>query len=439
MTYRADIDGLRGVAVLFVVAYHAFPELSPGGFTGVDIFFVISGYLITGLIPAEQAQGRFSFARFYARRVRRLFPALFVVLAATLVGGWLLLFPPEFEALGRHAGAAVAFIVNFVLNSEVGYFDAESALKPLLHLWSLSIEEQFYLAYPLLLLAMTRLKLSFIGVAALAGLSFAFCLRMMEDAPDAAFYLPHARAFEFLAGALVSFAEDGRRIGPRAKPALALLGGALIIFALTIRREDGAFPAPAALIPVTGAALVIFAGPATWLNRRILAARPLVAVGLISYPLYLWHWPLLSLATIEIGETMSWALRLALVAASVALAAATYWWVERPIRAGAPTLKRTLAISAPLAAAGILGLVASAALVKPLRDVPPDAIAYDMGSSSTPACQRAVGRKLFYCLADPGAPSVALIGDSHARAIYELMKASANEAGRGLIFLGHPG
>jgi peptidoglycan/LPS O-acetylase OafA/YrhL len=439
LTYRADIDGLRGAAVLFVVAYHAFPELLPGGFTGVDIFFVISGYLITGLIREEQAQGRFSFAQFYARRVRRLFPALFVVLAATLFAGWLLLFPPEFEALGRHAGAAVVFIINFVLNSEVGYFDTESASKPLLHLWSLSIEEQFYLAYPLLLIAMARLKIPLIGAAALAAASFALCLFIMRVAPDAAFYLPHARAFEFLAGALVSFVERAPRFPARVRSALALLGGAVILFALTIRREDGGFPAPAAIIPVAGAALVIFAGPGAWFNRVILAAKPLVAVGLISYPLYLWHWPLLSLASIEIGETITWALRLTLVAVSVALAAATYWWIERPIRTGAPTLKRSFAISAPLAAAGIVGLAASAALLKPVRDVPPDAVAYDMESSSTPECQRDVGRKLFYCLSDQGARSVALIGDSHARAIYEILKTSANEKGRGLIFLGHPG
>lgn len=328
--YRPDIDGLRAVAVVSVVIFHAFPAFFPGGFVGVDVFFVISGFLITQIILREQGAGRFSFLSFYARRIRRILPALLMVLAASYAAGWFTLFSQDFKTLGLQIAGAAGFASNFILLSEAGYFDSASELKPLLHLWSLAIEEQFYVFWPALLVLAQRFRLP---IPALTGVllaaSLAGCLWLTRVDPAAAFYLSPVRFWEILVGALLAGREIRHPAPPL--PILALPGAALLVAAFALIDHTRAFPGAWALLPVLGTALVIAAGPQGRANRW-LSAPWIVALGLVSYPLYLWHWPLLAYTRIVGGSAVpAWALGLAVVAALL-LAILTYRLIERPIR-----------------------------------------------------------------------------------------------------------
>jgi len=278
--------------------YHAFPEAIPGGFIGVDIFFVISGFLITGIIARELYFKRFSLVAFYVRRIRRIFPALIVVLCAALVLGSLWMLPAAYAQLGSDVFASAAFFANIALLLQSGYFDIASAKKPLLHLWSLGIEEQFYLFWPLLLMLAVRLRLSIVAVASILGIgSFLLNLALIGSDPIATFYLPFTRAFELLAGAVL--ARGWNRISQTgaAGNLRALIGVGLIAVAAAVLDPHRAFPGWWAILPVAGAALLLSA-PGAWFCRVVLASRPLVGIGLVSYPLYLWHWPLLVFFTI---------------------------------------------------------------------------------------------------------------------------------------------
>jgi peptidoglycan/LPS O-acetylase OafA/YrhL len=345
--YRRDIDGLRGLAVIAVVLFHAFPAIAPGGFVGVDVFFVISGFLITRIIAGGLHDGTFTFSSFYARRIRRIFPALAMVLGATLVAGWFWLYADALQRLGRHVAAGVLFVSNLVLWQETGYFDAAGDTKPLLHLWSLGIEEQFYLAWPLLMYAAWRLRISLGWLAAsLAALSFALNIYQTRVDLLGPFYSPLTRVWELLAGALIVFATpEGWRATAsawlrwvprplRSADVRSAVGLALIVLAVLSLDRTSQFPRWLALLPVIGAVLLLDAGPVAWLNRSVLSRSLMVSVGLISYPLYLWHWPLLSFGRIVMGETPSLGARLVLVMVSVVLAWLTFIWVETPIRFG---------------------------------------------------------------------------------------------------------
>ncbi|MES2247784.1 MAG: acyltransferase family protein [Pseudomonadota bacterium] len=334
MAYRADIDGLRALAVLAVVIFHAFPDVLPGGFIEVDVFFVISGFLITTLILRSQMTGDFSFRDFYARRARRIFPALILVLALTLAIGWHVLLNSEFQALGQQAVGGALFVANFVFWATAGYFDTAAETKPLLHLWSLGIEEQFYLLWPLLLGVAWRRRWPVVRLLwVLAVLSFLVNAGSVHSFRAAAFYSPLSRFWELMAGAILACMRLGV-VAPRPwlRHAQSVLGLALIALGLVATRRDHAFPGWWALLPVLGAIACIAAGPAGCLNRYLLSNRVLVGVGLISYPLYLWHWPLLALARVVGGGTPAPDTRAAIVGASVLLAWATYRFVERPVR-----------------------------------------------------------------------------------------------------------
>ncbi len=324
--YRPDVDGLRAVAVLAVLGYHAFPGAMPGGFAGVDVFFVISGFLITGIILDDLKAGRFTLAGFYWRRIRRIFPALILVLAAVLLLGWQVLLPDEFRALGKHVAAGAGFVSNIALWREAGYFDAAAELKPLLHLWSLGIEEQYYLLWPLALMLFFRRSLLWL-IVAVAAVSFALNVAMVGGHAKAAFFLPATRFWELLTGALLAYAPVSRPSHIR-----GLLGAALVAAGLALLNADRAFPGWWALLPVAGTALVISAGPSAWVNRTILSRRAVVYIGLISYPLYLWHWPLLAYARIVHDGEAPVGVRCALLALSVVLAMLTFEMIEKPIR-----------------------------------------------------------------------------------------------------------
>jgi peptidoglycan/LPS O-acetylase OafA/YrhL len=344
--YRADIDGLRAIAVLSVLGFHAFPTVFPSGFIGVDIFFVISGFLISSIILKGLIEGSFSFPDFYSRRIKRIFPALLLVLSFSFVIAWFVLLPNELKELGKHIAAGAGFGSNFVLLSESGYFDSLSDAKPLLHLWSLGIEEQFYFVWPFLLYLTWKLKKNFLLViSAFLLISFALNVGRIHLHAISVFYSPQSRFWELLIGAALaalmlkkssfsSWLNSQIHARQVAKNALSLCGAVLLAVGYFLLTKDKRFPGWWALLPTLGAALMIAAGSRSWLNRVLLSNRFLVWIGLISFPLYLWHWPLLSFARIMQNETPSLEIRAAALLLSVVLAWLTFVLLEKPIRHG---------------------------------------------------------------------------------------------------------
>jgi peptidoglycan/LPS O-acetylase OafA/YrhL len=363
--YRPDIDGLRAVAVLSVVGYHAFPGKAPGGFIGVDVFFVISGFLITAIILNGLAGDAFTLAGFYARRIRRIFPSVIVVLAVCVAFGWYALLADEFKQLGKHAAAGAGFVVNLVLAGESGYFDNAAETKPLLHLWSLGIEEQFYILWPLVLLIAWRRKRSLpVVVLGLAALSFIVSLTKVGSLVDP-FYSPTTRAWELLTGGALALGAHGISVLPDLKltnglrNALSIGGALLVALAVLGLKAERSFPGAWALVPTLGAAALIWAGPAAWVNRAVLGNRVLVWIGLISFPLYLWHWPLLTFARIIESEMPPTSVRAAAVLLSIGLAWLTTAVVERPIRFGTRGWQWVGALALMMALVGTTGYAVS--------------------------------------------------------------------------------
>ena len=353
--YRPDIDGLRAIAVMLVVIFHAFPEAMPGGFIGVDIFFVISGFLITGIIVRELDQKRFSLLAFYNRRIRRIFPALIVVLCVTLVLGWLWMLPAAYAQLSSDVFASAAFFANIALLLQSGYFDIESAKKPLLHLWSLGIEEQFYLVWPLPLMLVARLRLRMLTAVSVVGIaSFVLNVALIGSNPVATFYLPFTRAWELLAGAALACGWNQISQTGAASNRRALFGVLLIATAAAVLDTKSAFPGWWAMLPVAGAALLLSA-PAAWFCQALLASPPMVWVGLISYPLYLWHWPLLVFCGIIKFAPLTLLERGLVVGLSFALAWATYRFVEIPFRFGRPSPLKILSLCSGMVLIAVAG------------------------------------------------------------------------------------
>lgn len=371
VAYRPDIEGLRGIAVLSVFAVHSVPDALRGGFIGVDVFFVLSGYLIASITLRELDAGTFSVAGFYRRRIRRLLPALLVVLAACLLFAALLAIPADAKAIGKHVLAGAAFVSNLVLWSEAGYFDPSSDFKPLLHLWSLGIEEQFYLLWPLLVLLLAWARRWSIAVIALAlTLSFALNVAFVADKPKAVFFLPPTRFWEMLVGALLATWSHRVVGGPvasarqmlavtstwhaRVPDSMAAAGVALLVVALVVINKTDHFPGWWALLPTLGTFLILSAGMQAWLNRAVLAQPVLMFYGRISYPLYLWHWPLLTFPVL-LSIRMDWWGQIGLLGVAVGLAVLTTRFVEHPFRAGRPAPAATRWLLAGLGAAGVLG------------------------------------------------------------------------------------
>ena len=350
--YRPDIDGLRAVAVAIVIAYHALPHLLPGGFIGVDVFFVISGYLITQLILSGPGQGRFSLLGFYQRRIRRIVPALLVVMIACLAVGWFVLLPGEFAWLGRSLAWSAPFLANRFFAQHTGYFDPGADFNVLLHLWSLAVEEQFYLIWPLLLMLAQRRGQTTRVLGVVLVTSLAISVWAAWHAPAVYFFLTRARAWELALGAmLAALPNPARRLGGSWRAGSAAAGLGLIVVGAVLFSTGDAFPGFWGLVPTGGAALLIAAGPDTWVNRALLGNRPMCFLGRISYSLYLWHWPLFAYARIVSGHKLPPSLVVLIVAAAVALSCATYWLVEVPVRYG-----RSGARAVPTLLAGLFGL-----------------------------------------------------------------------------------
>lgn len=375
--YRPDIDGLRAIAVLSVLIFHAFPEWLSGGFVGVDIFFVISGYLISTILFENIAKERFSFKAFYVRRINRIFPALFLVLAAAYAFGWLNLLADDFAQLGKHIAGGAGFVSNLILWNESGYFDKAAEVKPLLHLWSLGIEEQFYIFWPIFIYFLSRktgkaenLDLSgdmgingkkiWRSMIAVAAPSFVLNIVLISSYPVATFYSPITRFWELMLGSLLAYwilyDPAAKRVSVTQKNIASVIGFVLIVVGVMVLNQKSLFPGWWALLPTLGATLLIFAGPAAWCNRYILSLRAMVWVGLISFPLYLWHWPLLALARVQEGGNLTISYRAILVAASILLSWLTYQFVEKPIRFGAKyRTQKNLALVILMILIGYLG------------------------------------------------------------------------------------
>lgn len=451
-TYRPDIDGLRAVAILSVLIFHAFPARLPGGFVGVDVFFVISGFLISGIIFRGMRDGTFSFAEFYAHRVKRIFPALVTMLAAVFAFGWFVLLPDEFAQFGKHMAAGAGFVLNFVLWGEAGYFDTASELKPLMHLWSLAIEEQFYLLYPLIMLAAWRLRLNALAVVALlAGASFALNIHGVGKDAIETFFVPQTRFWELLAGSILAYFHVFKRaqvaglLGWRARAFLcdflSVGGAALIIGATLALTGKSLFPGWAALAPVAGAFAIIAAGPEAWFNRAILSSRPMVFIGKISYPLYLWHWPVLSFWQIIEAGAPSPEFRAAAVLVSIVLAWLTYQLIEKPIRFGPRGTLKTAGLCASLAVACVAGYLTFDRDGLRHRDVVAlnaSAATATLGAGKDQA-ERYCGEGrekvvLDFCYRTKGAPvRYAVWGDSKADALYWGLAKEASATGGWMI------
>ncbi|MGJ4903872.1 acyltransferase family protein [Bradyrhizobium sp. HKCCYLS2058] len=390
--YRADIDGLRAVAVLPVLFYHAFPAAVPGGFYGVDIFFVISGYLITGIIHKQMLSNRFSIADFYARRIRRIFPALITVVLVTFLIAWFFLPPRELKSLGTNIAGGAVFIQNFILLGQVGYFDLAADKKPLLHLWSLAIEEQYYIVWPLLLMLIGSWRRRSLAITvALAAASFVACLIVQPRAPEYAFYLPVTRAWELLVGSGLALWVNGRsaEAGPRplidvplVRELIALAAMLAIVFAFWRYGRLTPHPGVHTLLPVLGAAALI-ATSGTLVHRYVLASAPAVFVGLISYPLYLWHYPLMAYARIQFIDAVPVWVMLAIIVASMVLAWATYRFIERPIRFGRRLVPLKVGgLVGGMVALGIVGVVADRTNGMPAR-IPAELRGFMLDGSET--------------------------------------------------------
>jgi peptidoglycan/LPS O-acetylase OafA/YrhL len=441
--YRPEIDGLRAIAVAVVVAFHAELGLAPGGYIGVDVFFVISGYLITSLIVADVEAGRFSILSFYERRIRRIFPALLAVVAACLVVGYWRLTPDDFVLLGRNALAALGFHSNYWLAGHSGYFMPTSDTLPLLHTWSLGVEEQFYLLAPLLLVLGVGKARKTVGLVfwPLLAAALAISVAGVYTNPDAAFYWLQTRAFELMIGVALGLSLIPRIASNRAREALSLAGLLMIIAAALLYSPETDLPGLPALLPCIGAALLIHCtrhGENVTAVGRLLAARPLVAVGLVSYSLYLWHWPLLAFAEYEwLGET-PWQLRLALSASAFVIAFASYRWIEQPARKSRLLLKPSRVFASGFGAALILAGFSQAIVASkgvPSRLAPDIAAFADEisrareGSSPCRGQSAPTGPEI--CTVGDGtvAPTFLVWGDSHALSLASEIQALATTRG----------
>ena len=451
LAYRRDIDGLRAIAVLAVVLFHFGVPGVTGGFVGVDVFFVISGFLITSIIWRERQAGHFSFVEFWARRARRILPALIVMMSASLAVGWFLMAPKDYSELGRSIHNQVIFISNLFFMRQDGYFDTASDMKPMLHTWSLSVEEQFYIAFPLLLaLLSSRLKQWRGALFVLLLVSFAASVWAVSREPDKAFFLLPMRAWELLAGSMLAVMPvPARRASPMLAQGVSLLSLGLIMVAVFGYDDRTAFPGAAALLPVLGVVGLIWANgqQPTWAGR-LLGSRVLVGIGLISYSWYLWHWPVLVFGKYaSIFGLSSWEL-VALFVVSLVLGYASWRFVEGPFRE-----RRLLAGRRSILVAGFLGLASLGLVGKSLvwsdgfaSRLPPQALQYAQARTWSPTLMSCLSddkkdphRKL--CHFGPPANSARAIvwGDSHASALIPALKDGASKYDFSITQAGYAG
>jgi peptidoglycan/LPS O-acetylase OafA/YrhL len=449
--YRPDIDGLRALAILPVVFYHYHVAPFSGGFVGVDIFFVISGYLITSLVHGEIGEGRFSISTFYERRVRRIFPALFAMLAVVTVACAFILFPADFTRYASSLFATAFFASNVEFWSELGYFDVASEQKPLLHLWSIAVEEQFYLLFPAILMLIgakaKRRALIVVGLIFLA--SFAYSIWQVSHDAATAFYLLPARMWELMLGALLAIGAFAPPASRLLREGLGAAGLALIGWSVFAFTRATPFPGASALLPCLGTALVIYTGTAERTSVNIaLSARPVVFIGLISYSLYLWHWPLYVLARYVLFREPGAMETAALIVASFGLAVLSWRFVERPFRQRKWKLSRRSLFGgalAAMAATAVCGIAVFESGGLPQR-LPPDV--RKILAEETDAEPRfktcfgftaddvRAGKLCRFGRASAKTPSFILWGDSHADAFLPAVEDVASRENRAGLLAG---
>ncbi len=449
MEYRREIDGLRAVAVVPVILFHAGLSVFPGGYAGVDVFFVISGYLITTLILNDVEGGRFSIARFYERRARRILPALFVVVAVTLPLAFLVMLPTQLRDLSESMAAVGLFLSNFYFLSQISYFAPSAELQPLLHTWSLAVEEQFYLLFPLAFVMLWRRgrgwTVSVLAVAAV--LSLILAQWAAGENPPRNFYFTGSRIWELLAGTLAAIWLRGRPV--RGHGTAAGIGLVMILASMMLYDDRTPFPSLWTLLPVAGTVIVIgFAGPGTAV-ARLLSLRGFVGIGLISYSAYLWHQPLFALARIyQVAEPPPWVM-VTLSLGSFMLAGLTWAWVEQPFRRHqAPVLpqRRQVFAAAGLMAVAFLtiGLIGRqtdgferlwraawpqhAGIMDAIAEAQTATLPHDDGACrfNVEAVDDAVAMRLTACAAQHG-PGVAVLGDSHAMDIFNVISGRGDQ------------
>ena len=448
--YRSDIDGLRAVAILSVFVFHAFPDALPGGFIGVDVFFVISGYLISFAIFNEVDAGKFSFSDFYARRTRRIFPALIAVLSSVFVAGFFVLLPVELTRLGKNIASVATFTLNFLLQRDVGYFDGAGSVNVVLNLWSLCIEEQFYLLFPPLFLLAYKLRLNRLAVlACIIASSFALNIYFISSEATFTFFSPLTRFWELAVGGLLAYAlpRNNWVRGPVSGFVLSGLGLSIILCGVFLITKDMAFPGWFALAPTIAACCLIAAeGPNAL--KGLLSNRLMVFVGKISYPLYLWHYPIFSYLRIyESSEPPLFVMSCAM-AVSILCAVLTYQFIERPFRVGA--LKRISnamtigCLVAALLCLGVLGKLAQRerGLTQRMGGdwAPMLAQMYESQGGQNCALKNLIPEESTCLIAKANeAPTVALIGDSHAVHFFAGVSRYVDLQGGNLIALTGPG
>ncbi len=447
LAYRPDIDGLRAVSVILVVGFHTFPEVFRGGYIGVDIFFVISGCLITSIIWLDLNFNKFNIINFYSKRIVRIFPALLAVLIFCLIFGWYLLLPNEYELLGRHIAAGSGFLSNIIYLNEVGYFDINSAMKPLLHLWSLGVEEQFYIFWPILLIIVwhRRWKWLLVIIFLVVG-SFLLNIYYSFANPSFDFYSPLTRLWELLIGAFIgvwnqknggflSFPRLERRIGVKffenyqnfVISFFTLIGIFLMTLSVLYLTGDTRYPSWYALMPVLGAAFLLVL-PKNSAGSKVLSHKGLVFLGKISYPLYLWHWPLLCFFRIVKGDQLGAGIKCIIIFASISLAYITYKLVEIPIQKNNQTGKTATLLLVAMTLVGSLGFYV--AFEKGLINRPAIRDIVEMESAllspqhfikSDGSCDNTLQQPTLFpnvCIKNSNSPKIMIAGDSHAIALF---------------------
>jgi len=444
IAYRKDIDGLRAIAVVPVVLFHADLHAFSGGFVGVDVFFVISGYLITSLITNEMNNGKFTIVSFYERRVRRIFPALFAVCLFAFIMSFLLFMPKQFYEFGRSLVATALFSSNVLFWREAGYFDGPADMKPLLHTWSLAVEEQFYIIFPIFLLLLTKFvptrRLQLTCLVALV--SFLVSIWGVVYQPSATFYLAPTRAWELLLGALLALNLFPPIGNPAVRGTLGIIGLGLIMVSVFAFSEKTPFPGLAALVPCGGTALIIYAGSSgACLVSQLLSVRPAVFLGLISYSLYLWHWPLIVFAKYYWMRPLTFSDSALLIGVSVLVASLSWRFIESPFRKRNGVFRRSalfVAAGAVMVGSIFLGVVADVSRGWPQR-LPADVAALSMAAfdrdprlSACSGFHRDTSSRGPLCrLGKPDvAPSFLFWGDSHAGAMMPAIDAAALASSR---------
>jgi peptidoglycan/LPS O-acetylase OafA/YrhL len=356
LDYRKDIDGLRALAVMSVVSFHSFPEIFTSGFIGVDMFFVISGYLISKIIFTNLAENTFSISDFYGRRIRRIFPSLILIFLTAIFFGWFVLFADEYAQLGKHVAGGASFISNFILYSESGYFDNSAITKPMLHLWSLSIEEQFYLLWPIIFWTISKKKLHFLSITIFIFIaSFLANIYLTYFDSVGAFYFPIARFWELMIGSILALLIIKYKEDLEGKEIFSILGFLLLVIGFVFVNIHRQFPGWWALFPTIGTSLIILGGPLTKVNQSLFSNKLVIFLGIISYPLYLWHWLLLSFLHIVILKPSSFEI-ISIVLVSTCLAWITFRFIEKPIRNGQHNKIKICVLIVLMVVVGFVGL-----------------------------------------------------------------------------------